>query len=337
MNIVLDTNIIYSDFLFRSKEFDILLDYLKKTDSTFILPEVILLEIEQKYKESLEERIEEYNKSSKHLDLLQNNKEKHIGIIDINIENETKNYISFLKTKLKIRPKQIVPYKNEYLPELIKRAINKSKPFQNEDKGFRDTIIWLTILDYCESTSRQIIFISNNPTDFGTKNVNNTLNNNLLKECEERKIKIIYYNTIKDFIEKHSTKIDYITDQWIDDNLDNNIVSDIIWDKLHSASSDSLQDWVERYKDIDRFEDVEILTINPYLKDEISIYEMVDGTLIINLRVVAEVEVIISFHVYRNDFGITGQSMSENIDFNGYFSLTVKEKEIIDIELNDWG
>lgn len=336
MNIVLDTNIVYSDFLFRSKEFDILIDYLKKTDSTFILPEVILLEIEGKYKEVLEERIDVYHKASNHLDLLQNKNEKHIGTINIDIEEETKEYMSFVKKKLKIRPRQIVPYKNEYLPELIKRAINKSKPFQNEDKGFRDTIIWLTLLDYCEYTSKQIVFISNNPTDFGTKNVNNTLNNNLLKECEERKIKIIYYNTIKDFIEKHSTKIDYVTDQWIENNLDDNIVSDIIWDKLHSSDSDSLQVWVERHKDVERFEDVEILTINPYIKDEVSVYEMMDGTHIVNLRVVAEVEVNISFHVYKNNFGVVGKSSYDYIDFNGYLSLTVKEKEIIDIELNDW-
>ncbi len=42
MNIAIDTNIILEDRLFKSKYYEMLYDYLDKTDSNFVLPEVVL-------------------------------------------------------------------------------------------------------------------------------------------------------------------------------------------------------------------------------------------------------------------------------------------------------
>lgn len=43
MNIIIDSNIIRQDFKLQSIYFDILLDYLKKTHSKFILPDIVRL------------------------------------------------------------------------------------------------------------------------------------------------------------------------------------------------------------------------------------------------------------------------------------------------------
>ena len=49
MDVILDSNIFRSDILLRSKDFDILMDYLSKTDYRLIMPQVILDEIKGLY------------------------------------------------------------------------------------------------------------------------------------------------------------------------------------------------------------------------------------------------------------------------------------------------
>ena len=41
MDIVLDTNIIVQENFFRSKKFEVLVDYLKKTNSRIVLPQIV--------------------------------------------------------------------------------------------------------------------------------------------------------------------------------------------------------------------------------------------------------------------------------------------------------
>ena len=339
MDIVLDTNIfIESKYLLQSKEFEILEDYLKKTNSFFILPEVILLEVEQKYKEELIECLEQQKKSTHNLNLLQHSVKKRIKNVEIDIEKQTKSYIKYLRNKLNILQPQILPYKNEYLPELLNRAITKTKPFQKEDKGFRDTIIWLTLKDYCKSIdSNQLIFISTNRNDFGTPTENSQLNQSLLQECNESNIKINYFNSVNDFVEKHSTKIDFITSEWIDEKLDETVVVDLLWDKLENESMYSRKVWAERFHDFDRFDDIEITSLNPYEKDDIHVYEMIDGTLVVNVTIIVEVEFNLIVHVFGDGYyDVPGQKERNYSDCYGYFSLTVQDEEIVDISLNYW-
>src|ERR1035438_3442238 len=67
MDIVLDSNIFRADILLRSKEFDILLDYLDKTGSLFVMPQIILDEIKGLYKRTLIERLSELKKASNNI------------------------------------------------------------------------------------------------------------------------------------------------------------------------------------------------------------------------------------------------------------------------------
>ena len=109
MDIVLDTNILRSDFLFRSKDFEILKDYLVKTESNFIIPEVVLQEIKGLYKRTLNERITEFNINVKNLNLIISDTSLHYDSSSLNIEKETEKYMPFLKETLKLTKKKIIP------------------------------------------------------------------------------------------------------------------------------------------------------------------------------------------------------------------------------------
>ena len=99
MDIVLDTNIYYSDFLFKSKDFNILFDYLRKTNSQIILPEIVYKEIEACYKRKLEEKLKEYqNKISE--PLKGNFFEIKVPTLTVNVNNNVKKYLKFFKDKI---------------------------------------------------------------------------------------------------------------------------------------------------------------------------------------------------------------------------------------------
>lgn len=344
MDIILDSNIFRSDLFFKSNDFDVLNDYLKRTDSRFVLLQIVLEEIKGLYRRLLDEEINNYNKSRKSLN--QNLNRNFVSEINIDIEDEVKNYIELVFKKLNSNYEKVIPYKNEYLPEIVNRAINRLKPFKDEDKGFRDSIIWLSSLDYCQkSHEKQIIFISNNPTDFGDIQNQSNLHQHLKKECEDLGIKINYFRTIRDFIEQHSKKIDFITHDWIANNVSEDWISDVICEALNNSNSRRITYWYESKTGNESTEHYQALRAMPYDEDDIFIYEMVDGSLVINYTMQAEIETEFEFYKYDR-FGFdehdSGEYTSVNSDtkyMNGefYISLIYKNNEICEIEVTDFG
>src|SRR5438128_1785891 len=124
MDVILDSNIYRSDILLRSKEFDILLDYLDKTNSWLFIPQIILDEIKSLYERALSERYKELQKAINNINLVLTDSAQHLEIPVINILPESKKYLKFLEDKLNIHPQSILPTKNEFLPEIIQRTIN---------------------------------------------------------------------------------------------------------------------------------------------------------------------------------------------------------------------
>ena len=341
MNVILDTNIFRSDITLRSKEFTILLDYLSKTESKLMIPQIILDEIKGLFKRTLIERITELKKNINNINLILTDNNSHINVKDYDVDFETSEYENFLINKLKINKNNIIPYNNEFLPEISMRAINRQKPSGDKGQGFRDTMIWLTIKEHCKkSYEKQISFISNNTDDFGNSDKNN-LHESLIDECEKEKIKINYFKSIKEFIETHSVKIEFINDKWIKDNLDYTSVEDIILNELNKNDDRNVYSWFKNETDL-FCEGYKALSVNILENDTPTVYEMADNSLIINLTVYSEIE--IEFYYYHYEYNFNDdypdyekklKSIVEYIVTNVSLSLTLEENRITDIEVND--
>jgi len=50
MNVILDTNIYVQDLLMNSASFSLLLDYLNKTGSKIIMPQIVYQELAERYR-----------------------------------------------------------------------------------------------------------------------------------------------------------------------------------------------------------------------------------------------------------------------------------------------
>ncbi|MBV9962448.1 MAG: DUF4935 domain-containing protein [Parafilimonas sp.] len=217
MRIVLDTNIYRRDFALNSNDFKVFIDYLRKTNATLSVPQIVIEELcflydmeVDKLKSHLEVAIKNYNQISIDESLCL-------------IKNETQHritYKEFLFKKLEIHYIDEPNYKNDYLKELVKRGIQKIKPFSLKGEEFRDALLWLTILDYIKQDQYDDnVFISANVKDFADEQ-RKDLHHILRKELSENNLKLTFFTSLQEFNKTFSLKIDFITTDWINENLD---------------------------------------------------------------------------------------------------------------------
>ncbi|MEJ6949989.1 PIN domain-containing protein, partial [Natronospora cellulosivora (SeqCode)] len=285
MNIILDTNIFIGNLNMESDNFNILFDYLRKTGSTIILPQIVYQELKAVYKRKLEEKINNFQSSKKALEkiLLIDD----IDVVDFNLENKVEEYIDYFLDKINIKKSDIVLYKPNYLEEIVKRATERKKPFTEKGEEFRDGLLWLTILDIVKNLEEQeLIFISRNTKEFADKE---KLHPDLVKETITNKVEINYYNSLKHFIKNHASNIKYITYNWIEKQINNDDINDKILDILETKAYDDLLDWIE-WKDYKPDGYVNPLYVDVSVHD-FFVYEMTDETIYVEAKLMSEVEI----------------------------------------------
>lgn len=337
MDIILDSNIFRADILLRSKDFDVLNDFLRKTSSKLLIPQIILDEILGLYKRTLNERSQEAFKFNNNLNLMLIDSKMHIEFQNIDFEKEVNNYRNHLFKRLGINTSNIISYNNELLPVIAKRAIERTKPSGEKGQGFRDTLIWLTMLKYCKTShEKQMIFISNNTDDFSSSD-KQSLHESLSNECESIGIKINYFKNLKEFIERHSSKIDFLNLDWINENLDFKTVEEIIQEDLNGKERRGIISHLQS-ETSGECTGYHVDYVETNKVDELYIYEMLDNKLIVNLTLNLMVGLEGSFRhddSFQNEYAYFETSLVKYLRLDATISFEVVDKEIGDIELSD--
>jgi hypothetical protein len=363
MDTIIDANIIRRDLKLSDKGFEILIDYLAKTNSRLIFPSIVIEEIKGLYKRVLQERFEEYTKSLEKL-------KSTLLFIEIpespilDIEGDSDRYLDFLHEKFGTSEENIINYKNEYLPELVSRAIQRKKPLDNKGQQFRDGLLWLTLLDYAESKDEKIVaFISDNPSDFCEKG-ENKLSSELIEEAKLRGIEIKFFKTLNDFAKEHASVIEFINREWIEKNIDFDVIEKLFEAVLDEVSDDKIIDDL----DLERNETVTGYFIRTdYIRSHLMdffVYEKRDGTILLNINIEFETEYEIEIerilepyrtrydYIYRTN-PETGPEMDMEfiLDYSnenefayrynyplfwGTFIISIKDKKIENYEFKDW-
>ncbi|HBX6890198.1 TPA: DUF4935 domain-containing protein [Klebsiella pneumoniae] len=162
VDIFLDTNILYNNWFLTNANFKFLLNFISNDGHTLLICDVVKNEIEHKHSEELQKNIKKLKESLDELYKLTNIREKvdtekfdiKYSILDI----FNSGGIDYKEISCDSIPQSTVMY----------RAINRIRPFQDNEKGYRDTLIWLTLLNYAnsEESDNDIIFICENKNDF---------------------------------------------------------------------------------------------------------------------------------------------------------------------------
>jgi predicted nucleic acid-binding protein len=207
MDVILDTNIYQNNFTLKSNSMDALSAYLKKTDDRLIVPYIVAQELLRNYKSTFEKSVDNIEKASRlfHSCITTEEQKKISDALralerykEDGLANDSTKYLEYLKSTLtNVVVQDTMPPLD--FSNVVKKGLDKTKPFKITGEGMKDAILWESILEHCSHNQLgRIIFISNNANDFGK---DNALEPNLIDQMKESGTEVVYYNGLQPFIE----------------------------------------------------------------------------------------------------------------------------------------
>lgn len=208
MKVILDTNIIFSDFHLKGARIKNLCESVKSTGDTVHIPEVVVDESINKYREKTRECKLKIDRGISDFKRLTGKDVEDNPISDEFILKESEKYARSFKKQLQELGIKIIPYPSISHQELVKRDLARKKPFQETGKGYRDALIWESVKSICEKSlslfeNPKIIFVNKNHKDFCEEGllhpdlkedlVNNGINEDYVRVIEDIDIFIKEY------------------------------------------------------------------------------------------------------------------------------------------------
>lgn len=200
MYIVLDTNVFFNHWHLRSAEFARLIKHANDVAATILIPQVVVDEANAKYQE--------------HFSEFRSNLTSVISKAKYLVPDRTFDWPNLdadepydLRTILqkKFRSVECASYENVGHQRLVKKAIRSERPFQKSEKGYRDALLWLSILDFLEQNrnDRHVAFITDNKSDFfsDSKNEKPEFHPHLLDDLQRMNLenKLLPYRKLSEF------------------------------------------------------------------------------------------------------------------------------------------
>lgn len=244
MNVFIDSNILFEDYFFDNKSTKQILDYAQKGLITIYLSKIVFLELRRQYEKELEgwnAQIRKINKDTPRLLL-----SSGFGMINIPVQlaKFDEFYSDFEK---RCDNFAILPYKNEYFPNIVDRAIRKSKPFTETKTELKDAIIWITYSEYVEQKYlSDCILLTNNVSDFCDKKDKSVVHKTLQVDTK----KFVVVNSAFDFIKKYAPTIDspeYIFEKYVDGlGIDNDFAFRNVRDNFDSIITTKVHEKINK-------------------------------------------------------------------------------------------
>lgn len=240
MLIFIDTNIFHNHWQLKNVDFTFLFNFIRNTDSKLLISEVVLAENENNRNKELLSQKSTIEKALKTINIICKDP------IEIDFKNLLKEYKfkDVLEEKLDIDFIDYIDVLSVTQEETLKRALEIRPPFKSNEKGYRDTLIWLSFLYYLKKNNikEEVAFISANSDDFY-----NGQKTGLKKELQEDldylglECKINIYNSLFLFIEKNVMDDDILDEYELDEVEDQiedctiNFLNDYTIDQLRSS------------------------------------------------------------------------------------------------------
>jgi predicted nucleic acid-binding protein len=347
MNIFLDTNILFEDYFFENKSQKNILEYAKEGLINLYMSEIVRLELRRQFKKEIESKNRELKK------IIKNSKRLKINEIIklINIETQLKKFDKFYEElDEKNENFQILNYKNDFLPDIVDRAIYRKKPFTEEKTELKDALIWKTYAHFVEKLKiENCILLTNNSSDFCSKKDKSVIHEELLKDTDKFSVMNSAFNFLNEkskIIEspEHQFSI-YISTININEELANGLlktnfndqIEDEIDKKLESVNPFDISDygyWNDGYVSGFGKEILECSDID---------YEIIGNKALISGKVLVGCDT--EFYEYNSSRDRGEDSFSffseQHLTFELYFNFDLEENEecseleITDVEIID--
>lgn len=166
VSVVLDTNVFVADFQMAGTAFSMLLTHSSRVGHKTYVPEVVFDEVVNKFREQVSKSRENIEKELRFIQRISGaGLRTPLGIRKQNEilgEYETDLYHMLIATDVSIWPYPDASHKN-----LVGRALNRMRPFSENGKGYRDSLVWESVKEIAmESDDQPVILVTGNTTHF---------------------------------------------------------------------------------------------------------------------------------------------------------------------------
>lgn len=163
--VILDSNSLYGDPFFSSGNLKRLIAYSSLNKIDVLISDVVEEEVINNNLKKIQINLEKIKGQAKTINEVVGSQAISLNAIDTDIaEKELRKRFNDLSADGSIIK---IPYKNDMMPDLINRALKKIRPFKENKEEFRDSVIWLSCIEYLKSKDYEsVYFISNNSSDF---------------------------------------------------------------------------------------------------------------------------------------------------------------------------
>lgn len=315
MNIVFDTNVFFQDWFLNKPDMILLEKFINLGSSKLVIPEVVIIETLNKYGEKFTELIQKINRLN---GLLSPSKQLFHSL---NKEEILQDYKSALTLRLKILRAERLGFSFISHKNVIARNLARKRPFQ-KNTGYRDTLIWETILSNITNEKIKTYFITGNHNDFCEKN-GKILHNDLQEDLERKGLSpdsVILYHNLAEFVDNQVkpvlTSIEEAKRELIKGAYKGFDIYEWFRKNRESIGS-SIQQFMELM--INELRGLEDLSVN-YVEDstEIKINEVYElGIDQIYIDAFAMTEVVFDVFVFKGDYGwVSGKYNLDVLDYD---------------------
>lgn len=164
MKVVLDTNIFCRDFRMVGTSFRLLREGLHVVPADLKVPEVVVDEVVNRYREELEGVAATFAKSNKNLKRLLSNT---VTEPPVDPHREAVAYRKFLLSALDQLGAEILAYPDVPHKTVVQRDLQRRSPFKPNGSGYRDFLIWESVRRLMSWGTERVVLVTANTKDFG--------------------------------------------------------------------------------------------------------------------------------------------------------------------------
>jgi len=166
MKIILDSTVLCADFPLNGTAFSVLIEGLPRIAGQLCIPAVVVDELENKYREALRDLNRKASKLNRELARILLTPIDG-AVTSIDDDGEAKRYRRFLLDFVHRVGGLVLPYPDVDHVKIVSRALMRRKPFKENGSGYRDALIWESLLHFANKTADPIYFVTHNKRDFG--------------------------------------------------------------------------------------------------------------------------------------------------------------------------
>jgi hypothetical protein len=205
MIVVLDTTETFSDLRLDGPNFRLLKAYLTRTRSRLAIPQIVVEETVNHYREQLAERIESASTALREIGRMLG-KSSAYPPPSIEHTRAVEDFRRYLDMQIRELGGSVVGYSKVQLSDLIARSLGRHRPFDNNgQRGFRDAVLWESLLKEVIpslGSNEAVALVTRNSKDFGKEP---ELFLELDEDCQGRgkpNVQVRLFNGLQSFVDK---------------------------------------------------------------------------------------------------------------------------------------